>query len=516
MLRSLGCAVLAFLPVQGANLVEAVEVGPDKPVAFTEVEIRGVYVGPRQPDGSTRLIIHRKAAGSPPGVHFVNGKRLTVHEPGPGYGLVIGDVRIEDGASLEVYSGSFDLDAGANDARFLAACRSSGAKPFRIEAARIERQTNVLLDTLARQVGHSSPADWKPYVEILLALGDAAHADVLNSYLRGKPGAGLVERIGAGIHDDVAKRWKDLTYKQKWKLLQLDNCVGRAEAIPFVLGELNSKKRLTRFGAISWIERNRAAEAKPRLMQMLTSEQSTLRWDILAALTSIGGEDVVDVLIDLLAADSWAAKGKYAVHPPGPTLPWWPDERHKIMQGLRKLQDKRSAPVLLKILQEKKEGEAWLALFAIPLLGELGYQEAIPTLKAILALDDASLLPPDAPAHVRQSRDWEVRRHTARALFQLGAPSGRGLLARELTVVDVGRRRFAAETYARFGEKCDIPALAGCLEDENDQVRRWACFGLERITGIANRAIGRAESSEQDVPAWLKWWETHRNEYEKP
>jgi HEAT repeat protein len=323
------------------------------------------------------------------------------------------------------------------------------------------------------------------------------------------------QAIGTRIYDDVAERWKDLTKKQKWALLQSDNCVGRATAVSFVLDELDSKERLVRFDAIRWLGWNRVAEAKPRLMQMLESEKSILRWDILEALTSIGGKDVVDLLIGLLAADSWAANGKYAVHPPGPKPPWWPDERPKIIQGLRKLQAKRSAPTLLTILQEGREKGTWLAFFTIPLLGELGYQEAIPTLKAILASDDASLLPPDVPAGVRQGQDWEVRRHTARALFQLGVPSGRGLLTRELTVVDSDRRCFAAETYARFGQKVDVPVLVRCLEDKNDQVRRWACFGLERITGITNRTNGRAESSEQDVPAWLKWWEMHRSEFER-
>jgi HEAT repeat protein len=343
-----------------------------------------------------------------------------------------------------------------------------------------------------------------------------AHADVLDAYLRGKPAAGLLERIEAGIHDDVAKRWQDLTDKQKWSLLQLDNCVGHAEAVPFVLRELESRKRPARHRALCWLGRNRVTELKPRLFQMLATEKSDLRWNILEILTSIGGEDVVDVLIGLLAPDSWVAKGKYAVHPPGPPLSCWPDERWKIIRALGELQAKRSAPVLLKVLQERGEGRAYLAAFTIPLLGEFNHQEAIPILKTILASDDASALSPDAEAHERKGADWDIKRHTVRALLQLGVRLRLDLLARELTVKDGNRRRFATETFARFGEKGDVPLLAGRLKDEDPQVRHWACFGLERITGVTNRVDGRAESLEQDVPDWLKWWKTHRNDYEKP
>src|SRR5262249_13177423 len=52
-----------------------------------------------------------------------------------------------------------------------------------------------------------------------------------------------------------------------------------------------------------------------------------------------------------------------------------------------------------------------------------------------------------------------------------------------------------------------------CLNDEVDEVRVWACAGLERITGVVNRAPLKAVSSESDVPLWGQWCKLHQNEF---
>jgi len=64
-----------------------------------------------------------------------------------------------------------------------------------------------------------------------------------------------------------------------------------------------------------------------------------------------------------------------------------------IIAALAKLKARRSAPALLKVLQEKGKGKAYLGEFIIPVLGDLGYGEAIGELKAILATDDADSIP---------------------------------------------------------------------------------------------------------------------------
>jgi HEAT repeat protein len=245
-----------------------------------------------------------------------------------------------------------------------------------------------------------------------------------------------------------------------------------------------------------------------------------VRYEIVGALAEIGGEDVVDALIELLTPDSWAAKGHYLPSWPGFPPYWWPDGRSQVIGALAMLKAKRSAPALLKVLQEKGNGMGYLGEFIIPVLGDFEYGD--PTAELMLILTTGEIagvhpapLPPEAVLDEQKRVKAKVNRFAARTLLQLGDRCGCTLLNEELANPDRDVRRFVAETFARFGEKADIPLLAGRLEDENREVRRWACFGLERITGTVNRAPGRAESSEEDAYVWLSWWDMHKSEYEK-
>ena len=469
-------------------------------------DVLGVYVGEKQPNGRTRVILHREDRGGAPEVHFVTGKRVMPHESRSVYALLIGEVELEAGKPLEVYSGVFNLDPKEDDKKFLAAFRASGTKPFRVEAAEIPRQAGTLLKTLSRFEPHTVSKESGLYVEILSLLGKSTHAELLSAHLDGDYFAGCaLLRIGEDAQEHVAGIWQKLGETDRWKLMKLGKSVPKTTAVAQAVTSLKSDNKEIRGWAIHWLGSQKASEGRRPLLARLHAEKSSLRWEIVRALAEIGGEDVVDALIELLAPDSWAAKGQDLVHPPGPTPYWWPDGRVSVIVALGKLKAKRSASALLKVLREKGEGKGYLGVFVIPLLGEFGCTPAIPELKRILATTDVSglyahsPLPPPPPG-IEPGPDpikEEVNRLAVRTLLQLGDRSARALLLRELAAPEWERRRPAAEALARFGDKRDVPDLAACLTDEDDQVCRWACRGLERITGTARRASGWAESPDQ-------------------
>ena len=45
--------------------------------------VLGVYVGDKQPNGETQVILHREDRGGWPEVHFINGKRMMLCESSP-------------------------------------------------------------------------------------------------------------------------------------------------------------------------------------------------------------------------------------------------------------------------------------------------------------------------------------------------------------------------------------------------------------------------------------------------
>jgi len=489
-------------------------------------DLQGVYVGDRQPSGKTRVILHRKDRGGVPEVHFVNGKRIAPRESQSSvYDLSVGEVELEAGKPLEVYSGVFNLDPKEDNEKFLAAFCASGTKPFRVEAAELPRQAETLLKKLSRFDPHTVSDESHLYIQILYLIGKSTHAELLRAYLNGDGHAGgALRRIGEDAQESVAGIWKKLGETDRWKLMKLGESVPKTAAVSQAVTSLESDSKEIRGWAIYWLGSQKASEGRRPLLARLHAEKSSLRWEIVRALAEIGGEDVVDALIRLLAPDSWAAKGQDLVHPPGPTPYWWPDGRVNVIVALGKLNAKRSASALLKVLREKGEGKGYLGVFIIPLLGEFGCTSAIPELKRILATTDVSglyaysPLPPPPPG-TKPGPDpikEEVNRLAVRTLLQLRDRSARTLLLKELAAPEWERRRPAAEALARFGDKRDVPDLAACLTDEDWGVRRWACKGLERITGTVRRASGWAECTEHDAPLWQQWWKARQSHYEKP
>ena len=179
--------------------------------------------------------------------------------------------------------------------------------------------------------------------------------------------------------------WETLSEADRWKLIKLPGCVARKLAVSQAVRSVDADSFYVRREAARWLGKNKASEAKPRLLEKLHTEKSPVRYEIVGALAEIGGEDVVDAMIKLLAPDSWAAKGRYLQTWPGFPPYWYGDGRTSIITALAMLKAKRSAPALLKVLQEKGNGKGYLGEFIIPVLGDFGYAEALPELKTILA-----------------------------------------------------------------------------------------------------------------------------------
>ncbi|HUT14597.1 MAG TPA: HEAT repeat domain-containing protein, partial [Thermoguttaceae bacterium] len=344
-------------------------------------EFQGVYVGDKQPSGKTRVILHRKNKGDYPEVHLVNGKRLAVRYSPSRSGLVIGEVELQSGQPIEVYSVVLEVNVKPSDEQLLRLCRESGNKPFRLEASEIPLQPRKLIDVLSKFDALSD--ENRPYVAVLGYIGKRAHPDLLTAYLGGNKLAGSM--LGESAQPEVARIWEKLSEADRWKLIRRPGCVGRELAVSQAVRSLDADSFYVRREAARWLGKNKASEAKSRLLEKLNTEKSPVRYEIVGALAEIGGEDVVDAMIELLAPDSWAAKGHYLPTPLDFPPYWSSDGRPTIIGALAMLKTKRSAPALLKMLQEKGNGKGYLGEFIIPVLGDLGYGEAIGELKTILA-----------------------------------------------------------------------------------------------------------------------------------
>ena len=452
-------------------------------------EFQGVYVGDKQPSGKTRVILHRKGQGDSPEVHLVNGKPLAVGRSPRRRGFVIGEVELQTGQPIEVYSVVLEVNVKPTDEELLRLCRESGNKPFRLEASQIPLQHRKLIETLSKFDALCD--ENRPYVGILFRIGKRAHPDLLTAYLGGNKLASAA--LGEGAQPEVARIWEKLSEADRWKLIRLPGCVARKLAVSQAVRSLDADSIYVRREAVQWLGKNKASEAKPRLLEKLHTDKSYVRYHIVGALAEIGGEDVVDAMIELLAPDSWAAKGQYLQAYPGFPPYWYRDGRTTIIAALAMLKAKRSAPALLKVLQEKGNGKGYLGEFIIPVLGDLGYGEAIPELKTILATGEvagvnytAAYPPENHPAEQKRVKAI-VNRLAARALLQLGDRSGCALLGAELANTDYEVRRFVAETFARFGDKADIPTLERCRTNKDAGVYDWAGIGLKRINKERDR-----------------------------
>jgi HEAT repeat protein len=280
-----------------------------------------------------------------------------------------------------------------------------------------------------------------------------------------------------------ADRWKFMDYRGKFDY---------AAALEFALASLRSKDLPIRRRAVEYLCRHQEPRAGPALLRMLHTEPSGLRWEVLDGLAQFGGRDVEDAFIALLAPQGWAAKGDHIVPPPTETPPWWPDGRAQVIGALGRLDARRSAPALLTVLQEKGPGKAYLAEFIMPLLGRWGHRDSIPELRRVLA---------------------DGREHALRAgetLWQLGDRSGWVLFYRKLTSNEPHERTYGAEVFGRCGDRGDLWALAPCLYDVDEEVKKEASRAFERITGVILRPEHRTEPSAEDAPLWLAWYERNK------
>jgi hypothetical protein len=70
----------------------------------------------------------------------------------------------------------------------------------------------------------------------------------------------------------------------------------------------------------------------------------------------------------------------------------------------------------------------------------------------------------------------------------------------------------AALAFAHYGTKDDLDVLAKLLDHQSWQIRREVCRGLERITGVVNRAPGWSVITENDAPLWKDWLRKNRKD----
>jgi hypothetical protein len=217
---------------------------------------------------------------------------------------------------------------------------------------------------------------------------------------------------------------------------------------------------------------------------------------VIDSLGSIGNDDeVADALVALLAKDSWAAKGTGLVLR-GELPPWGRDGRGYVIVALGKMGARKAAPKLLEVLQEKGPDKAHFEFAIVPLLAEWGHKPSIPVFKRLLV------------------RDGTERRNIAEALLRLKDRSGMAVLVRALASGNRNDRCFACKAFAQYGDRSDVLLLGPCLDDEDGEVQMWTCRGLERITGVINRAPGQTMQTSADVPLWKAWFEKNKEKYQ--
>jgi HEAT repeat protein len=309
-----------------------------------------------------------------------------------------------------------------------------------------------------------------------------------------------LEKIGFQGVEQVRKKWPNLTEAQKWKFMRFRGSFDYEMSLDFALVSLKSKDAAVRRQAIEYLGEHKEAKARQNLLKMLNTEAPELhRWFVIKTLAKIGNNnEVVDALIELLAKDSWAARGKGLPHIRGNPPPWWPDGREHIIDALGEMDARKAAPKLLGVLQEKGQDKAYLDFAIVPLLGDWGYNPSIPVLKRILVADKDCL-------HL----------YIARALLQLKDRSGMSVLLQALKSEDWSERHFAAEAFAKHGDKSDVLLLGHCLKDEEEIIQLQACQGLERITGVINRAQGQTMLTSADIRLWIEWLERNKGKYHR-
>lgn len=251
-------------------------------------------------------------------------------------------------------------------------------------------------------------------------LGLAPELGVGSEFYPVSKAALTLDKVGEGAVGVVRARWGKLDDVQRWRLMRFRGQFDYDAALMYALASLDSKNVDVQEQAILYAGKYKEARARDKLIELLNNGAPRVRWKVVDALTQIGGDAVVDAFIDLLAPDSWAAKGKGRNWLPfeGTQPTWWPDYRAFIIDALRELKAKKSGPALLGVLREKGPGKGYLALQIAPALAEFEYREALPEFRRILMTAPESLVVPLG----RVGPGWlaeEIRSDVAKAIEQL-------------------------------------------------------------------------------------------------
>jgi len=310
------------------------------------------------------------------------------------------------------------------------------------------------------------------------------------------------------VHEPLRQRWDRLTVAERWRLVPYVADAHFSAVVKLALDGLQHKDEAIRQQAWGFVIQRRQAQAlapaKERFLKALAGDElPSVRWHLLTDTPVFDAEKEADILIALLRSDSWVAKGAGRVNPPGGTPPWWPDGRELVVSILAKRKVKRAVPALVNVLAEKGPGRAYRGHAVIPVLGHFGDKEAIPELKRILEA------PSDKHERTLWGKDY-LHVLAASALLQLGDPAGRAKCTELLKSKEALANGLAATAFAQFGTKDDLDVLGKLLDHEMWYIRRDVCRGLERITGVTNRAPGWEITTENDAPLWKEWLRKNR------
>jgi HEAT repeat protein len=341
----------------------------------------------------------------------------------------------------------------------------------------------------------------------LVRIGPPAAPQLVRAILSGQEtesaySANALDEVGKPAVDAVRKLWETMDETSRWKLMRFRGKHDYDAALGFALGSLDAKDEKIRYQAIRYLGQYKEGKARDKLLHMLNADLPRARWEIVDALIRIGGDTVVDAFIELLAPRTWVAQGdglQFDVPPP-----WGMDGRPRIVEALRILGARKAGPSLLKVLQDQGLGTGYLGPIIIPVLRDLGCDEAVPELRRILATD------PDVLSHCHEPA--EVQSAAAAALWHFGDRLGRPLLIHFHLNPGFATGESLEYAFGKLADKGDIWVLARFLDAPGWHGPQFGSQALERITGITNRALGWAIATEHDAPLWRQWYGDHRRE----
>jgi HEAT repeat protein len=344
-------------------------------------------------------------------------------------------------------------------------------------------------------------------IDELVKIGPPAVPQLVRAILTGNESeaaysALVLDKIGPPAVVPIRTVWNEMDERSRWKLMRFRGQHDYGASLDFALTSLDSKDKNVRSQAIRYLGKYKETKARSQLLKLLNADAPSLRWKIVDALTAIGGDEVVRPFMELLAPDSWAARGEGREPPDGFPPPWWPDGRPQIVESLHVLNAKRAAPALLELLRERGTGKAYLGQFILPALGDFGFTSAVPELRSILATDPAEY------AHSRFAQD--VPCLAAAALWKCGDSLGRAVVVELLLEGNGGPQGIAFKTAREIGDRSDIWVMATCLDYPGWEFKKHAVVALEALTGITNRAPGWAAPTEHDAPLWRNWYLKHK------